>query len=115
TVNGWGGTSISRVYRRESIQRSSPDRLQQLDPIPKRVRDIDAFVSFQRLIADDLNTCGFQMLRHTCEVLHKQSGVRFLRGPEICVHAEVQPQAAALKPNSAALGEIRRFWNFHEA
>src|SRR5690242_3186181 len=83
-------------------------RLHQLEAVSERVRDVHAIVAGQRLVRGNGDPRVAKPLEQSGELVHQQSRVRLPGGTEVLLNSEMDPDLAALEPDTAALREVGR-------
>jgi hypothetical protein len=91
-------------------------RLDQFNAIAERIHGENPLDARTGLgIQRDFVTGHGECLAHDLQVTHKKRRVGLFGWTKILLDAEMDLQRAALKPQSAAGGEVRRFGQFRQA
>jgi hypothetical protein len=85
------------------------DGLEELEPVPARVLAVEAAHAGEPVIEVHGVPGIPQPPCPGVEPGHEQAGMRFARGPEALLHAEVELYAVAAEPAAAARGQRGRF------
>ena len=85
------------------------DRLQKLEPIAEGIEHVHPIESRERFIRNGWKPGSRAPRRDLRQAAHKDCWMRFARGMEVAVHAEMQTKVPAAEPYAAARRQIRRF------
>jgi hypothetical protein len=77
-------------------------RLEQLDPIPKRICHECALILGQLEVVECFDPGGAQGQQQLSQALHDEARVRLLCRPKLGLDSEMYLERAALEPNPAA-------------
>src|SRR5690349_21673684 len=91
-------------------------RLDQLDPVAKRILHVPAITAFDRLVLIlDLEAGSAGFFDNVVKAVDDERRVCLARRNEILVNAEMNRQSAIPEPATAACGELRWLGNFGES
>src|SRR5213594_642575 len=103
-----------RLQRRVRQLAGSPNWLHQLDAIAKGIGDVNARITFERVL-EDLNTSLTKTFHQRLKFAHKQRRMSLSSRTKVHINSEVNLDRAAFDPNTAPLGKVRRLWNLGDA
>ena len=92
-----------------NARRDSPRRFQEFEAVSKGIKDINAAVSFERLIIDDFIPSVFAAFDKSSKVSHNEGRVRLLGSNKLDVNSEVNLHVVRLKPCAPSNCQVRRF------
>src|SRR5262245_30113931 len=85
------------------------DGLQQLDSVSERIKDVDAVESSEWFVRYGWKPGSAAPGAELLQAAHEACRMRLASGMEVTVHAEMQAEVPAAKPDSATRRQIRRF------
>lgn len=97
------------ILRAKHVGWSGADRLQELDSVSERIKNVDAVESGEWFVGDRWKPRSAAPVRELCQAAHEDGRMRFAGGVEVAIDPEMKAQVAAAKPHAAARREIRRF------